>query len=63
MSEREYILLKTAVESGINSPKELANFMAQVSHESGNLKLLEENFNYRDANRVMSAVSSTRRDE
>ena len=61
MSEREYILLKTAVESGINSPKELANFMAQVSHESGNLKLLEENFNYRDANRVMSAVSSTRR--
>jgi putative chitinase len=61
MSTKEDILLKTAIEAGSPSPRELANFMAQVSHESGNLNRLEENFNYRDADRVMSVVTSTRR--
>ena len=39
-------LLVAAYRSGITAPKELANFMGQVQHESQNFSRLEENLNY-----------------
>lgn len=43
---REAKLLLDAMAAGIKPPKELANFMAQVTHESSDLKRLEEGFRY-----------------
>lgn len=45
-TEREAQLLLDATKAGITSPKELANFMAQVSEESQGLTHLEEGFRY-----------------
>lgn len=45
-SDREMQLLNAAYEAGITSPTELANFMAQVSAESGGLNRLNESFRY-----------------
>lgn len=39
-------MLVAAYRSGITDPKELANFMGQVQHESLNFTRLEENLNY-----------------
>lgn len=39
-------LLVAAYRSGITDPRELANFMGQVQHESQNFSRLEENLNY-----------------
>ncbi|GAA4786678.1 hypothetical protein GCM10023307_09490 [Lysobacter hankyongensis] len=39
-------LLKAAIDSGIDSPEELSAFMANVCHESGNLRRTEESFRY-----------------
>lgn len=39
-------LLVAAFRSGITDPRELANFMGQVQHESQNFSRLEENLNY-----------------
>jgi putative chitinase len=44
--DRESQLLHQATQAGINSPRELANFMAQVGHESSGLNRLEESFRY-----------------
>ncbi|HEY4293244.1 XVIPCD domain-containing protein [Luteibacter sp.] len=44
--DRESQLLAAAAAAGITRPKELANFMAQVSHESNGLNRLEESFRY-----------------
>jgi putative chitinase len=44
--DRESQLATLAVQAGITQPFELANFMAQVSHESDGLSLLEEGFRY-----------------
>ena len=44
--QRAESLLVTAYRSGITEPKELANFMGQVQHESQNFSRLEENLNY-----------------
>ncbi|WP_458070045.1 XVIPCD domain-containing protein [Rhodanobacter sp. BL-MT-08] len=44
--DRETQLLQDAIRAGITSPKELANFMAQVSAESNGLSRLEEGFRY-----------------
>jgi putative chitinase len=44
--EREAQLLLAATAKGITSQKELANFMAQTTHESQDLSQLEESFRY-----------------
>ena len=44
--DRETEVLNAAVAAGITSPRELANFMAQVTHESNGLNRLEESFRY-----------------
>lgn len=44
--DRETGLLQVAKDAGIASREELANFMAQVSHESSGLSRLEEGFRY-----------------
>lgn len=45
-NDKEVQLVRQAMAAGITSRKELANFMAQVSHESGGLVRLEEGFRY-----------------
>ena len=45
-TDREAELLRDAHAAGITRPQELANFMAQVGHESGGLRQLEESFRY-----------------
>lgn len=45
-TQREAQLLLAARRAGMTSPAELANFMAQVSHESQGLTRLEEGFIY-----------------
>jgi putative chitinase len=44
--DREAQVLSAAVAAGITSPRELANFMAQVTHESNGLNRLDEGFRY-----------------
>ncbi|WP_406235801.1 XVIPCD domain-containing protein [Isoptericola jiangsuensis] len=45
-TDRESQLLRQATDAGIDSPRELANFMAQAGHESRGLSRLNESFNY-----------------
>ena len=45
-NNRDYLLLR-AHQAGLDDPKELAAFMGQMEIESGNLRSLEENLNYR----------------
>lgn len=54
--ERTKSLLEHAVSDGITSPKELANFMAQVSHESYSLSRLNESFIYTQGVRQITSV-------
>ncbi|MET0289389.1 MAG: peptidoglycan-binding protein [Pseudoxanthomonas sp.] len=62
-TDRENNLLQAAYAAGITAPTELANFMAQVGHESGGLSRLEEGFRYtRDASQVSSKVRSALRE-
>lgn len=44
--DRETQVLNAAVAAGITNPRELANFMAQTTHESLGLHRLEEGFRY-----------------
>lgn len=44
--DRETQVLTDATAAGITNPRELANFMAQVTHESNGLNRLEESFRY-----------------
>lgn len=55
-TDRQNHLLQTAYNAGITSPKELANFMAQVGHESRNLSRLNESFRYTQSAEQVSAV-------
>lgn len=52
------LLLKTAVDSGITSPAELANIMGNAHVETGGFTRMDESFRYRSANAVVAAVSS-----
>ena len=61
-TEREAHLLRDAYAAGITQPRELANFMAQVGHESGGLERLEESFRYtRSAEQISGNVRSALR--
>ncbi|AOY64587.1 peptidoglycan-binding protein [Xanthomonas citri pv. glycines] len=62
-TDRETGLLQAAYAAGITRPNELANFMAQVGHESGGLNRLEEGFRYtRGSSQVSSKVRSALRE-
>ncbi|MBB3821223.1 putative chitinase [Xanthomonas arboricola] len=62
-TDRETGLLQSAYAAGITQPKELANFMAQVGHESMGLNRLEEGFRYtRGPSQVSSKVRSALRE-
>ena len=52
-TDRESQLLLDATKAGITSPRELANFMAQVTAESNGLTRLDEGFRYtRDTSQI-----------
>lgn len=53
-------LLKRAIDSGIDSPAELANLMGQTSVESAGFTRLHENLQYRSAERAMDKVGQLR---
>jgi predicted chitinase len=48
-NDRQNKVLLDAYAAGIKSPAELANYMAQVTHESLDLKRLNEGFKYSHA--------------
>jgi putative chitinase len=54
------LLLQRAIESGISSPKELANIMGNAHVETGGFSTMHERFNYRSADRVIAVVSSAK---
>lgn len=62
-TDREAQLLRAAYEAGITSPRELANFMAQVSAESNGLNRLNEGFRYtKGPDAVTASVKSAGRE-
>lgn len=62
-TESEARLLRDAHAAGITRPRELANFMAQVGHESGGLMRLEEGFRYtHSAEQISGNVRSALRE-
>lgn len=50
-----------ATAAGITDPRERAMFMAQMDHESGGFRKMEESFSYRDPNRIMNVSATARR--
>ncbi|WP_295958738.1 peptidoglycan-binding protein [uncultured Xanthomonas sp.] len=57
-NESSALLLKTAVDSGITSPTELANLMGNAAVETGHFRRMHENLGYTSADSVIAAVSS-----
>lgn len=58
--DRETQVMMDAYSAGIRSPKELANYMAQVTHESNGLNRLEESFRYTRDNSQIPTQSAWR---
>ncbi|SFR90196.1 putative chitinase [Dyella sp. OK004] len=61
--DREAQVLNDAVAAGITSPRELANFMAQVTHESNGLNRLDESFRYTKSVNQIPVESAWRQGE
>ncbi|KQQ84643.1 hypothetical protein ASF73_13870 [Xanthomonas sp. Leaf131] len=57
-NESSALLLKTAVDSGITSPTELANLMGNAAVETGHFRRMHENMGYTSADSLIGAVSS-----
>jgi putative chitinase len=57
-NESSALLLKTAIDSGITSPTELANLMGNAAVETGHFRRMHENLGYTSADSVIAAVSS-----
>ena len=52
------LLLQRAIDSGITSPKELANLMGNADVETGRFTRMHENHRYSSAGKLMDSVSS-----
>lgn len=62
-TDREAQLLRDAYATGITRPRELANFMAQMGHESNGLRRLDESFMYsQSAEQISGNVRSALRE-
>jgi putative chitinase len=59
LNEKSALLLKTAIDSGITSPAELANIMGNAAVETGHFSTMHENFGYRSVDRLVSQVQSS----
>lgn len=57
-NDKSAILLKTAVDSGITSPVELANILGNASVETKHFATMDEDLNYRSVKAVIGASSS-----
>ncbi|MEX1828581.1 peptidoglycan-binding protein [Luteibacter sp. CQ10] len=58
LNESAAFLLREAIESGITSPVELANLMANASVETRKFSVMHESFGYASVDRLLSAASS-----
>ncbi len=60
-NENSALLLKTAIDSGITGPAELANIMGNAAVETGNFSRMYEDHRYSSAERLISQVRSAPR--
>lgn len=58
LNHHSALLLKTAIDSGITSPGELANIMGNAQVETGGFSRMHENFRYRSASAIVAVVRS-----
>lgn len=58
LNESSALLLQRSIESGITSPRELANLMGNAAVETANFSTMHESFNYRSTERIVATVAS-----